>query len=151
MAADLKFHYTGGAANSDPDLSLGGTGSSELLNSTALNNLFDNVNPDEISAAPLVEYRAIDISNDGDATAKNIEFYFTDTTNSESILAAWYDSTGTQSIVNETTEPTGASGNWTTPVYASKMAFSNLAAGSTYRLWISDSGSDEPLIRMLTT
>lgn len=136
MAANLFFHYTGGAANDDPDLSLGGTGSSEVLDTTALNNLFDNIDPDEIETGDRVEYRAIDISNDGDAEAHNIQFYFTDTPNSESILAAWYDSTGTQSIVNETTEPTGASGNWTTPLVGSKMSFSNLAAAGTYRLWI---------------
>ena len=134
MASDLTFHYTGGAANDDPDLSLGGTGSSELLNTTALNNLFDNVNPDEIDTAPLVEYRAIDIVNDGDAEAHHIEFYFTDTPNVESIVACWFDATGTQSIADEDTEPIGAS--WTTPLYASKLAFSDLAAAGTYRLWI---------------
>lgn len=90
----------------------------------------------EIELANLVEYRAIDIVNDGDAEAHNVDFYFTDTPNLESIVACWYDSTGTQSIVNETTEPTGASGNWTTPVYASKLAFSDLAAAGTYRIWI---------------
>jgi hypothetical protein len=136
MASDLKFHYTGGASNSDPDLSLGGTGSSVLLNTTALNNLFDNVQPDEIVSGALVEYRAIDIKNDGDAEARNVDFYFTDTPNAESILAVWYDSTGTQSIANETTEPTGAAGNWTTPLVGSKLSFSNLAVGGTYRLWI---------------
>jgi len=140
MASDLTFHYTGGAANDDPDLSLGGTGSSEVLSATALNNLFDNVNPDEIELANLVEYRAIDIVNDGDAEAHNIEFYLTDTPNVESALAIWYDSTGTQSIVDENTEPVGAS--WTLPLVGSKLAFSDLAAAGyhvapgRYRIWI---------------
>jgi len=136
MASDLTFHLTGGASNADPDLSLGGTGSSEVLSSTALNNLFDNVDPDEITGQDNVDYRAIDIVNDGDAEAHNIDFYFTDTPNAESIVAVWYDSTGTQSIVNESTEPTGASGNWTTPLVGSKLGFSDLAAAGTYRLWI---------------
>lgn len=136
MASNLFFHYTGGASNSDPDLSLGGTGSSERLNTTALNNLFDNINPDEIATGDRVEYRAIDVYNNGDAEARNIEFYFTDTPNSESILAVWLDSTGTQTIPNETTEPAGASGNWTTPLVGSKLSLGNLAAAGTHRLWI---------------
>ena len=134
MAASNFFHLTGGAANADPDLSLGGTGSSVRLSITALNNLFDNVNPDEIDGVALVEYRAFDIVNEGDAEARNIEFFLTDTPNVESILATWYDSTGTQSIVNETTEPVGAT--WTTPLVGSKQSLGNLAAAGTHRIWI---------------
>jgi hypothetical protein len=136
MASEIFYHLTGGAANADPDLSLGGDTSSEVLSGTALNNLFDNVNPDEIESADLVEYRAIEIQNDGDALAKHVEFYLTDTPNVESILAVWLDVTGTQSIVNETTEPTGASGNWTTPLVGSKMSLDNLAAAAGHRMWI---------------
>lgn len=134
MAANLFFHYTGGASNSDPDLSLGGTGSSELLASVALNNLFDNIYPEETLSEDRVEYRAIDISNDGDYEARNVQFYFTETPNLESAVAAWYDSTGTQSILNETMEPSGAS--WTQPLVNSKMSLGNLTAGATHRIWI---------------
>jgi hypothetical protein len=136
MASNLFFHYTGGAGNDDPDLSLGGTGSSERLNSTALNNLFDNVSPPEIATGDLVEYRAIDINNEGDAEGRNIEFYLTDTPNAESVLAIWLDVTGTQSIVNETTEPTGASGNWELPLVGSKKSLDNLATSGTHRIWV---------------
>ena len=134
MASLLTYHYTGGASNDDPDLSLGGTGSSEVLDTTALNNLFDNVYPTEIDGVPLVEYRAIDIVNDGDAEAHHIEFFLTDTPNLESTLAIWYDAAGVQSIVNETTEPIGAS--WSLPLVGSKLGFSNLAAAGTYRIWV---------------
>ena len=136
MASSIVYHLTGGAANSDPDLSLGGTGSSEVLSATALNNLFDNVDPDEITGSAYVDYRAIDIKNDGDETAGNVQFYLTDTPNAESILAVWYDATGTQSIIDEDTEPTGASGNWTTPLVGSKLDLDDLAAAATHRLWI---------------
>ena len=136
MASNCFFHYTGGAANDDPDLSLGGTGSSELLDTTALNNLFENVTPLETETGDHVDYKAIDLSNDGDALARNVSFYFTDTPNSESIVAVWYDSTGTQSIANDLTEPTGASGNWTTPLVGSQLSLGNLAVGATHRLWI---------------
>jgi hypothetical protein len=136
MSSVLEYRLTGGAANADPDASLGGDMSSVSLNSTALNNLFDNLLPPEIEAGIDVEYRAIEIYNNGDATAKHVEFYFVDTTNSETIAAAWLDATGTQSIANENTEPTGASGNWTTPLVGSKMSLSDLAAGAGHRIWI---------------
>jgi hypothetical protein len=136
MASNLFFHYTGGASNVDPDLSLGGTGSSERLATTALNNLFDNIDPDEIDTGDRTEYRAIDLYNEGDAEAHNVQFYFTETPNAESILAVWLDTTGTQSIANETTEPTGASGNWTTPLVGSKLELANLAVSGNHRLWI---------------
>jgi hypothetical protein len=145
MASNVLFHLTGGAANADPDLSLGGDGSSVVLSGTALNNLFDNVTPPEIESGDLTEYRAIDMSNDGDAEAHHVSFYFTDTPNSESIVAVWYDSTGTQSIVNEATEPTGASGNWTTPLIGSQLDLDDLAISATHRLWIRrivDQGAD---------
>ena len=135
MAAVLEYFLTGGAANADPDASLGGDTSSVNVNSTALNNLFDNVDPTEALAGD-VEYRAFEIENTGDATAKHVEFYLTDTVNAESILAVWFDTTGTQSIVNESTEPTGASGNWTTPLVGSKMSLTDLAAGAGHRMWI---------------
>jgi hypothetical protein len=136
MASNLFFHYTGGAANDVPDDSLGGDGSSERLDTTALNNLFDNINPDEIESGDRTEYRAIDLYNEGDETAQNVSFFLTDTPNAESILAVWLDVTGTQSIVNELTEPTGAAGNWTTPLVGSKLSLANLAASGNHRLWI---------------
>jgi len=136
MASLIQFHYTGGAANADPELSLGGTGSSVELVGTALNNLFENVLPPDTLLGDSVRYRAIDLYNAGDATAEALTFFFLDTPNVESLVEAWYDSAGTQSIVDEETEPVGASGNWTTPVQAAQMALANLAAGSRHRIWI---------------
>jgi len=136
MAAVIQYYLTGGVGNSNPDDSLGGDTSSTEVSSTALNNLFDNVLPTDIDVSNYVTYRAIAIKNTGDALAKHVEFFFTDTTNSESIVAVWYDSTGTQTIADDETEPVGASGNWTTPLIGSKLAFSNLAAGAEYRIWI---------------
>lgn len=136
MASDIKFYLTGGAANADPDASLGGTGSSVEIVDPAINNLFDNVEPTETLSGDLVEYRAIDFRNDGDATAENVSFHFTPTVNTESEVAVWFDSTGTQTIANETIEPTGAAGNWTEPILAAKLSLANLAAAASHRLWI---------------
>ena len=136
MASVLDYRYTGGAANANPNLSLGGVTSSVSVNSVALNNLFANVSPNEIVTGDDVKYRAFDIKNIGDVTAYNMEFFLTDTTNTESILAVWYDSSGSLSIVDEDTEPAGAAGNWTTPVIGSKLSLPDLAAGSYHRIWI---------------
>lgn len=134
MASYIEYKYTGGASNSDPDASLGGTGSSESLAAAAENNLFDNITPPEIESGDRVEYRAIDLYNSGDALASNFTFYFTDTPNSESRLDVWYESSPGQSIANETTEPVGAT--WTQPLVGSQLSLPNLAAGSRHRLWI---------------
>jgi hypothetical protein len=134
MAAELLFKYTGGAANADPDLSLGGTGSSVTLLTVALNNLFDNVYPDDIAVADHVSYRAIDILNDGANNALHVGFFFTDTTNTESVLAAGFDSVGTQTIANDTTAPIGIT--FTEPTQASQLSLANMAAAGTHRIWI---------------
>ena len=136
MASVIEYLLTGGVANSDPNASLGGDSSVNGLNPTALNNLFDNVEPPDIVTGDSVRYRAIELNNGGDATAKHVEFFFTDTTNAESILAVWLDTTGTQTIANEETEPTGASGNWTTPLVGSKLSLADLGAAAGHRLWI---------------
>lgn len=134
MASNLQYHLTGGASNSDPNASLGGVGSSVIVNSTALNNLFANVTPPDIATSNYVTYRAIDLKNDGDDVAKHIEFFFEDTTNTESRVDFWYDSAGTQSIPDEETEPVGAT--WTQPDTDNRYSFADLPAGSAYRLWI---------------
>ena len=50
MAATLVFRLTGGASNIDPDASLGGIMSNTEISGTALNNLFDDVSPDEATS-----------------------------------------------------------------------------------------------------
>ena len=74
MAATLAFQLSGGASNSDPNASLGGTHSSVALSGTAMNNLFDDVSSGEASAGD-TEYRAIDITNTGDATGTVVKIF----------------------------------------------------------------------------
>ena len=135
MVAVIEYFLTGGAGNADPDASFGGTTSTTNVSGTALNNLFDNVQPPDILGGDDVNYRAISVVNTGDATAKNIEWFLTDTTNAESILATWLDAVGTQTIGDEDTEPTGASGNWTTPLTGTKESLGDLAAAAEHRIW----------------
>jgi hypothetical protein len=134
MSSVLEYRLTGGAANADPNASLGGDMSSVSLSGTALNNLFANVLPEDRASEDSVRYRAFDIYNASAVLSMAMEFYFVDTTNSESIIAVWLDSTGTQEIADEETAPVGAT--WTTPLIGSKLSLPNLAAGSNHRLWI---------------
>ena len=134
MASNCVFTLTGGAANADPNASLGGTGSSEVLSSTALHNLFTFVTPPDITGSNDVKYRAIDILNNGDAIAKQVEFFIVDTTNSESAISIWYEASPGQSIADEDTEPVGAS--WSQPLQASRASIADIAAAGRARIWI---------------
>jgi len=135
MAATLEWRYTGGGANSDPDASLGGTASSEAVVAGPLNNLFDNTTPAEATAGD-VEYRAISLYNDGDATGKVIEIWLsTETPSSDSVIAISLDS-GVQSIVDEDTAPTEGGISWVHPLTGSKQAISDIAAAGAQRIWI---------------
>jgi hypothetical protein len=134
MASNCVFTLTGGAANADPNASLGGDGSSTVLSTTALHNLFTFVTPPDITGSNDVKYRAIDILNNGDATSKQTEFFVVDTTNSESAIHIWYEAAPGQSIADEDTEPIGAS--WSQPLQASRQSISDIAASGRARIWI---------------
>jgi len=134
MASNCVFTLTGGAANSDPNASLGGDGSSEIISTTPLHNLFYTVSPPDITGSNYITYRAIDILNNGDATAKLVEFYCTDTVNAESVIAIWYEAAPSQSIVDEDTEPIGAS--WSLPLVGSRTSIADIAAAARARIWI---------------
>lgn len=75
MAAVLEIRLTGGTGNTSPNSSFGGIMSSTALSGTALNNLYDNVNPTEATAGD-IEWRAIDIYNSGDASAVDVDIYW---------------------------------------------------------------------------
>lgn len=132
-SANLVFRLTGGASNSDPDASLGGVMSSEEVSATAMNNLFDNVEPSEASAGD-TEYRAIDIYNDGDAAAEAIDLWIdTQTASPDTSIEVALDAT-TQSIGDEGSAPSGVS--FSAPTSGSPLSVGDIAALSSQRLWI---------------
>lgn len=133
MSATLEFRLTGGAANSDPNASLGGVMSSNQISGTALNNLFDNINPSEAGAGD-IEYRAIDIYNSGDQTAEAITLWIdTPTASEDTQIEIGLDST-TQSIGDEGSAPSAVS--FSQPLPGSTMSVNDVAAGSAQRVWI---------------
>lgn len=81
MAATLVFRLTGGSSNNTPSASLGGVMSSNALSGTAMNNLFDDVDPTEATSGD-IEYRMVDVYNSGDATATVVQLYISSQTSS---------------------------------------------------------------------
>ena len=136
MAASLEIHLNGGASNSDPDASLGGTISSETISETALNNLFDNVSVAEASAGD-VEYRSFDIYNAGDETAYIVEAWIsTATPSTDSVMAFGIDETATQELADESTAPDSPEVVFAQHLTGDKLSISNIAAGAAARIFI---------------
>lgn len=143
MAATLVYRLTGGSANSDPDSSLGGVMSSEALAETALNNLFDDVEPSESSAGD-TEYRALDVYNSGDATAESVAIYMsTATSSSDSVLHIGHDATNNphttawdgETIANESTAPASPTITFAERTSGSKLSLPNIPSGQAARVW----------------
>ena len=137
MAATLAFQLTGGASNADPALALGGVHSSVALSGTAMNNLFDDVSPGEATAGD-TEYRAIDITNTGDAAGTVVKIFMDPETSSPStqldmgIEASPLGST--LSIANESTAPAGVTfAHYNT---GSKLTLPDIAAAAYCRVWV---------------
>lgn len=133
MSATLELRLTGGAANTDPELSLGGDASSEPLSTTAMNNLFADVSPTERENGSFT-YKALSIHNKGDAIAASILAYMgSNTSNDDTHVEFGLDST-TQSIVNCITPPTGVTFAQYTKSFP--LTISDIAINGAQRIWV---------------
>jgi hypothetical protein len=102
-----------------------------------MNNLFDNVSPDEAVAGD-AEYRALDLFNSGDAAATAVTVYCNGTTSPGTDLLFALESSplaSTTAVADESTAPT-ISGSFTAYTSASKLTVPDIPAGSYARLWI---------------
>lgn len=137
VAGDLKIYFSGGAGNTDGNASLGGAVSSTEAAQT-LDGLFDEVTGDEHTAGD-TEYRAIFFKNTAAETAYNVKFWIeTQSTGSDSsVEIAKETSSGSpiQTIVNESTAPTGLS-FVTAADQANALVLGDMTAGTVYGIWI---------------
>ena len=62
IPADIELHHSNGPANADPLMDLGGPISTALLDSAALNNLFNDLTPEE-SRQGITDFRCFYIKN----------------------------------------------------------------------------------------
>ena len=127
VASDIKVRLSGGAANSDPNASLGGAKSSVEVVDNTLSNIYDQVSGSE-SAAGDTEYRCVYIHNGhASLTMQNVRVYIS--TNSTSPNDAWEIALGSaalnateQTVADETTPPTAVTFSNTAISYATGLA-----------------------------
>lgn len=111
LATDIKFYHSGGAANTDPDASLGGARSTTEVAGT-INALFDDVSSAEAAAGD-AEYRCVYVRNEAAAdTLIAAMFYIQSlTTSADTATAVGVGTSGIdgteQVVANESTAPVG--------------------------------------------
>lgn len=110
ISAELKWQLTGGAANANPDLSIGGAQSSVEITDASDNNLFDDVSGDEASSGD-TEYRCFTLKNtNATISLQNSKLWFTANTTSaddtlDIALSGLGLNTEPEALANESTAP----------------------------------------------
>lgn len=137
----LEWRYTySGTDNGDPDESLGGDMSATQLNSTPMNNLFDNVRAIEAVDGD-VEYRCLVLYANG-ASYSNINVYIHPETSSSytRIDLAWEGKNPTTptTIPDENTAPDQTGWEETTFTHrtsSNKLSLSDMVDGDKHYIW----------------
>lgn len=139
LTTDIVFRLSGGAANSNVLISLGGTKSSVALVDNTLNNLYaDSLGPESVAGS--IKYRAIYVHNaHASLTMQNSKVYIT--TNTPSTDTVFDIAVGTaainateQSVANEDTAPSGVT--WLQPsTYATGITLGNIPFGQHIAVW----------------
>lgn len=140
VQADIKFFLSGGAGNSDPNLSLGGAISATELVAATVGNLFDNVSGAE-SAAGDVEYRCFYVKNDHASLTLQAAKAFINT-NTPSADSDVSFSLGTsavngteQTAADESTPPAGVT--WQNAIgEANSQSIGDIPFGQTMAIWL---------------
>lgn len=143
MAASLELDLSGGAANTDPNASLGGARSSAgggvVPAALTANSLFPDVTGAQEQAG-LVDYRAVYLHNTGGVDAQNVVAWLSaDTADPDTTIdigvgtsAAGVDE---QTIANETTAPTGVT--FSAPATeGAGLDVGTITAGSFKAIWL---------------
>lgn len=138
-STDLKFRLSGGAANSNPNASLGGAKSSTEIG-TGLHNLFDQVGSAETTSGD-TEYRCFYVHNAHATLAlENAVIYIQSNTpsgdTSVEIAVGSAAVNGTeQTVANESTAPTGVTFSSAANLGAA-LALGNIPAGQHRAVWV---------------
>lgn len=139
--SDIKFRYSGGAANTDPLASLGGaisTAAGGVIDDNVLHDLFDAVSSAE-EAAGDTEYRGIYVKNEH-ATLELQNFVLWLGAASELSIAKADENVNTtiETIANESTAPVGPTFSQPTTQGAglAPNGATGLTAGSYMGYWV---------------
>jgi hypothetical protein len=139
VAGDISTYLSGGAANADPDASLGGAKSSVEWAGGVLHDLFDIVSGAE-NAASDDEYRAIYVQNDhATLTALGMKVYVSAETAGGAALAIAIADEAVdvtiETIADEDTAPSGPT--FSTPTTeGAALSIGDLAPGESRGLWL---------------
>lgn len=139
-SSDIKFRLSGGAANADPNASLGGAKSSTDIVDAAVQNLFDNVSGAEAAAGD-TEYRCFYIHN-GHATLTLQGAKVWIETNTPSADTSCQIGLGTsavngteQTVADESTAPTGVTFS-NAAGEANALTIGDIPAGQHKAVWV---------------
>ncbi|MBX9727047.1 MAG: hypothetical protein K2X09_07265, partial [Rickettsiales bacterium] len=136
----LKFHLSGGAANSDPNAALGGAISTTQIVDATVANLFDNVSSAE-SAAGDTEYRCFYVKNThATLTLQAAKVYIQTNTPSADTSAEIGLGTsavnGTeQTVANESTVPSAVTFS-SAAGSGNALSIGNIPAGQHKAIWL---------------
>lgn len=136
-SGEIEYRLSGGAANSDPALSLGGAKSSVAVTGSTL---FDTVSGAE-SAAGSTEYRCIYVHNaDVALTLNSAKIWIqANTTSGDTTIDIALGGEGlngtAETVGSETTAPTGETFSSAANEVAS-LSLGNIPAGQHYPVWI---------------
>lgn len=137
---DFVLYLSGGAANSDPNASLGGGRSNTTIIDNTVDNLFDDVSGAEASASD-VEYRCCYIynANASSGTMYSLKVWIAANTPGFDDVAIGLGTSaigGTeQTVANENTAPTGVTFSTANSV-VNALTIGDVAAGSHKAIWI---------------
>lgn len=137
---DIDFHLSGGASNTDVDLSLGGVRSSTQLTDAVLNNLWDDVSGAESTPGD-TEYRCIYVRNNhGTLTLQGSRIWIsTNTTTPANAIAIALAGEGlnatAETVADEDTAPVGET--FSQPAsFAAGLVMGDIPAGQHYAIWV---------------
>jgi hypothetical protein len=106
-STDISVVLSGGTANNNPATSLGGQPSATPL-STGLNNLFDDVDPDE-ALDGIEDYRCVYVFNDSDETLYQVKVYISDQVEDGSSIGVGIKAVNETQRIQVTGTPTAGS------------------------------------------
>jgi hypothetical protein len=140
-SGDIDFRLSGGAANSDPNASIGGAKSSTELVDNSLHNLFDAVSGAEHTAGD-TEYRCLYVHNShGSISLTNAVVWIqSDSSGADSDIsigvgAAAVNATET-AVANESTAPASVTFSDAATSRATGLSLGTLPAGQHRAIWI---------------
>lgn len=139
VTTDIKNYLSGGAANTDPNASLGGAISSTEIVDASVNNLFGAALASE-SEAGSIKYRAFFVKNThATLTYTTPKLWISTNTPSATttVTVALADETGSpiETIADENTAPVGPT--FVTAVdYTNGISLGSLAPGASKGVWV---------------